>query len=249
MSATVSSSLASTALRTDLRAVLFDLDGTLVDSAPDLAGATNEMLAARGLAMLPLEHLRPMVGAGARGMMGLAFAVTPQDPRFEALRAEFFDRYEARLLRETRPFDGVAALLDGLAAAGLCWAIVTNKSERFALPLTAGLGLAQRAAAVIGGDTTPHTKPHPAPLLEAARRAGIVPQHCLYVGDDARDIAAGRAAGMQTVAVAWGYLGQGEPIEAWGADLIVDTPQQLLAHVISAAAIAPTASVAMEVSS
>lgn len=211
-----------------IKAVLFDLDGTLVDSAPDLAGATNEMRRERGLPDVSYEHLRPMVGAGARGMMGVAFGLTPLDERFEALKAEFFDRYEARLLQDTRLFDGVPALLEGLQAAGLGWGIVTNKSERFALPLTAGLGLQQRALAVIGGDTTPHTKPHPEPLFEAARRAGVAPEHCLYVGDDERDIMAGRAAGMQTVAVSWGYLGRGQPITAWGADVIVDTPQQLL---------------------
>lgn len=216
------------ALGAAVRAVLFDLDGTLVDSAPDLAGATNEMLLARGLPALPLDYLRPMVGAGARGMMGLAFQCTPQDPRFEALRAEFFDRYELRLLQQTQAFAGVPELLDALEANGLAWGIVTNKSERFALPLTAGLGLAVRAVAVIGGDTTPHTKPHPAPLLEAARRAGVAPEHCIYVGDDHRDILAGRAAGMQTVAVSWGYLGQGEAIEGWGADLIAHTPAELL---------------------
>lgn len=210
-----------------IKAVLFDLDGTLIDSAPDLAGATNEMLVERGLPAMPFERLRPMVGSGARGMMGVAFAVTPQDERFPALKSEFFDRYEARLLRETRPFDGVPELLERLAAAGLSWGIVTNKSERFALPLTRGLGL-HEAAAVIGGDTTPHTKPHPAPLLEAARRAGVLPAQCLYVGDDERDVVAGRAAGMQTVAVRWGYLGQGQPIDAWGAHAIVETPLQLL---------------------
>lgn len=216
------------ALGSAVRAVLFDLDGTLVDSAPDLAGATNEMLLARGLPALPVDYLRPMVGAGARGMMGLAFQCTPQDPRFEALKAEFFDRYELRLLQQTQAFAGVPELLDALEADGLAWGIVTNKSERFALPLTAGLGLAVRAAAVIGGDTTPHTKPHPAPLLEAARRAGVAPEHCVYVGDDHRDILAGRAAGMQTVAVSWGYLGQGEAIEDWGADLIAHAPAELL---------------------
>jgi phosphoglycolate phosphatase len=186
------------------------------------------MLLARGLPPLPLEQLRPMVGAGARGMMGLAFQATPQDECFAALKAEFFDRYEARLLRETRAFEGVPAMLDRLGAAGLPWGIVTNKSERFALPLSAGLGLAQQAAAVVGGDTTPHAKPHPAPLLEAARRAGIEPAHCVYVGDDERDITAGRAAGMQTVAVAWGYLGKGQPIQAWGADIVLSSPPELL---------------------
>jgi len=228
MSAVLKSTLPGS-LRGSIQVVLFDLDGTLVDSAPDLAGATNDMRRARGLPDLPFEHLRPMVGAGARGMMGVAFEVTPQDERFNALKAEFFDRYEARLLQDTRPFDGVPALLDGLQAAGLGWGIVTNKAERFALPLTTGLGLRQRAVAVIGGDTTPHTKPHPEPLFEAARRAGVAPAQCLYVGDDERDIMAGRAAGMQTVAVNWGYLGRGQAIEAWGADVIVESPQQLLA--------------------
>lgn len=211
-----------------VRAVLFDLDGTLVDSAPDLAGATNDMLAARGLPEVPFERLRPMVGAGARGMMGVAFGVTPQDEAFPALRTEFFDRYEARLLQATHPFDGVADLLTGLSAAGLRWGIVTNKIERFALPLARGMGWEGVASALIGGDTTAHSKPHPAPLLEAAKRSGVEPHHCIYVGDDARDIQAGKAAGMPTVAVRWGYLGQGEPIEAWGADVIFDRPAELL---------------------
>lgn len=234
MNAAVLHACETAGLNPPIRVVLFDLDGTLVDSAPDLAGATNEMLLARELPLLPLEQLRPMAGAGARGMMGLAFQVTPQDPPFEALKAEFFDRYEARLLRETRAFEGVEALLAGLESQGLGWGIVTNKSERFALPLTAGLGLDRRAAAVIGGDTTPHAKPHPEPLFEAARRAGVAPEHCIYVGDDHRDITAGRAAGMQTVAVSWGYLGRGEPIEAWGADAIARRPQDLLALVRAA---------------
>lgn len=231
--------------RAPLRAVLFDLDGTLVDSAPDLAGATNDMLRARGLPALALERLRPMVGAGARGMMGIAFGASPQDERFPALKAEFFDRYEARLLRETRPFDGVDRLLDGLVERGLPWGIVTNKSERFAFPLTQGLGWATAAAAVVGGDTTAHAKPHPEPLLEAARRVGVAPEHCLYVGDDARDIVAGRAAGMRTVAVRWGYLGEGEPIEVWGADRIVDDPAALL-HWLSQEFLLPQANSPLE---
>jgi phosphoglycolate phosphatase len=228
MSTVMSISPVGVPMRTTIRTVLFDLDGTLVDSAPDLAGATNEMLVARGLPEVPFERLRPMVGSGARGMMGVAFGVSPKEMSFPALRDEFFDRYEQRLLRATFPFDGVAEMLRSISDDGLSWGIVTNKSERFALPLTRGLGWEAQAAAVIGGDTTPHSKPHPAPLLEAARRAGVSPQECIYVGDDARDILAGRAAGMPTVAVRWGYLGDGEPIEAWGADIVVDAPSQLI---------------------
>ena len=228
MSAAMLNSPAGVGTRATIRTVLFDLDGTLVDSAPDLAGATNEMLVARGLPEVPFERLRPMVGAGARGMMGVAFGVSPKEMTFPALRDEFFDRYERRLLRTTRPFDGVAAMLQALSDDGLSWGIVTNKSERFALPLARGLGWSERAAAVVGGDTTPHSKPHPEPLLEAARRAGVAPGECVYVGDDARDVLAGRAAGMPTIAVRWGYLGDGEPIEAWGADVVLDAPSQLV---------------------
>lgn len=228
MSAAMLNSPPGVATRAAIRTVLFDLDGTLVDSAPDLAGATNEMLIARGLPEVPFERLRPMVGAGARGMMGVAFGVSPMEMTFPALRDEFFDRYERRLLRATRPFDGVAAMLQALSDDGLSWGIVTNKSERFALPLARGLGWSERAAAVVGGDTTPHSKPHPEPLLEAARRAGVAPGECVYVGDDARDVLAGRAAGMPTIAVRWGYLGDGEPIEAWGADVVLETPSQLV---------------------
>lgn len=228
MSTVLLNSPVNVPMRSAIRAVLFDLDGTLIDSAPDLAGATNDMLTARGLPEVPFERLRPMVGAGARGMMGVAFGVAPGEPLFPSLRDEFFDRYEQRLLRETAPFDGIATMLQSLEDDGLKWGIVTNKSERFALPLARGLGWSSQAAAVIGGDTTPHAKPHPEPLLEAARRAGVDPRACVYVGDDARDILAGRAAGMATVAVRWGYLGDGEAIEAWGADVVLDSPAELL---------------------
>ncbi len=209
-------------------AVLFDLDGTLIDSAPDLAGAGNEMRAARGLPELPFARFRPMVGAGARGMLGVALDVTPDDAEFDALRVEFLARYEARMTRETRVFDDVAPLLARLDALATPWGIVTNKVERFTHPVVKALGLDARARAVVGGDTTPHAKPHPAPLLEAARRMGVSAGGCVYVGDDLRDVQAGRAAGMRTVAVAWGYLGEGEPITAWGADHVIEEPAQLL---------------------
>lgn len=209
-------------------AVLFDLDGTLVDSAPDLAGAANDLRAAHGLPPLPFGELRPMVGTGARGMVGTAFGVAPGDPRFEPLRDDFLARYERRLLQETRVFEAMQPLLAALESRQQPWGIVTNKALRFAEPLVQGLELHRRAAVLIGGDSTPHAKPHPAPLLEAARRLAVEPARCLYVGDDHRDVIAGRAAGMATVAAGWGYLGKGEAIDAWGADLVASDPVALL---------------------
>ena len=211
-----------------IRCVLFDLDGTLIDSAPDLAGAANAMRVARGLPELPYERLRPMVGAGARGMVGAAFGTAPGDAGFEALRDEFLQRYADGLLQRTAVFEAMVPVLQALECAALCWGIVTNKHERFTLPVVQGLGLQERAAALICGDTTAHAKPHPEPLLEAARRAGVAPQACVYVGDDLRDVQAGRAAGMATLAAAWGYLGEREPIHEWGADAVIENPPELL---------------------
>lgn len=212
--------------RRPIRAVLFDLDGTLIDSAPDLAGAANDLREAHGLPPLPYAQLRPMVGAGARGMVGVAFGLRPGDDGFDAKRAAFLDHYETRMLRDTQVFDAVAPMLAALEAAGLPWGIVTNKHERFATPVVAGVGL--RAAALVCGDTTPHAKPHPEPLFEGARRLGVDPAHCVYVGDDLRDVQAGRAAGMAVLAAAWGYLGDGESVEQWGADAVIDAPIGLL---------------------
>ena len=211
-----------------VRAVLFDLDGTLIDSAPDLAGTGNDMRVARGLPVLPLEHFRPMVGSGARGMVDRALGIHPHDASFAELRDEFLDRYEARMTRETCVFPALMPILAALQHHGLPWGIVTNKASRFSVPLVRALAHLAGAATLICGDTTPHAKPHPAPLLEAARRVGVEPAGCIYVGDDLRDVQAGRAAGMSTIAVRWGYLGAGEPIEAWGADRILDSPAELL---------------------
>ena len=211
-----------------VRAVLFDLDGTLIDSAPDLAGAGNDMRAARGLPMLPLAHFRPMVGSGARGMLGRALQVQPDHPDFEALRDEFLQRYEARMTRETQVFAAMRPVLAALRDAGRPWGIVTNKATRFSAPLVRALGLLDEAATLICGDTTPHSKPHPAPLLEAARRLGVEAARCVYVGDDPRDMQAGRAAGMSTLAAAWGYLGTGSPPEDWPADAVLADAGELL---------------------
>lgn len=217
-----------------VRAVLFDLDGTLVDSAPDLAGAANDMRLSRGLPALPYVAFRPLVGSGARGMMGAAFDVAPGELGFADLRDEFLDRYEQRMTQESRVFADIWASLAELDAMGCPWGIVTNKAMRFSDPLVRALQLYARASVLIAGDTTPHAKPHPAPLIEAARRIGVEPRDCAYVGDDLRDVLAGRAAGMTTVAVRWGYLGVGEPIESWGADHIADSPADVLKHLTMA---------------
>ncbi len=215
-------------MKGSLQAMLFDLDGTLVDSAPDLAGACNEMRIDRGLAPLPYARLRRMVGSGARGMIGTSFGLTPESPGYVELRDEFLDRYEARMTRETRVFEEMLQVLDRLERERLPWGIVTNKATRFSEPIVRALGLFPQAATLVCGDTTPHAKPHPEPLLEAARRIGVAASSCVYVGDDLRDVEAGRSAGMTTVAVRWGYLGAAEPIDAWGADHIVQTPADLL---------------------
>ncbi|MGR6799148.1 HAD family hydrolase [Sphaerotilus sulfidivorans] len=211
-----------------VHAVLFDLDGTLVDSALDLGGAGNDLRERRGLPPLPLEVFRPLTGTGARGMLRVALGTTPEDADFEALKDEYLAIYATRLTRLTRVFDAMAPVLDALDAAALPWGIVTNKHSRFAEPVVAGTGLATRSRVLVCGDTTARAKPFPDPLLEAARRLAVDPAHCLYVGDDLRDIQAGQAAGMGTVAAAWGYLGDGEPIEAWGADHLARTPAELL---------------------
>ena len=209
-------------------AVLFDLDGTLIDSAPDLGAAADQMRTERGLPSLPLARYRPMAGAGARGMLGVAFGITPEAPEFPELREEFFVKYEARMLRNTLVFDGVAELVEALKAAGLEWGVVTNKSERFTVPLTRALALFESARAIVSGDTTPHAKPHPEPLFEAARRLGVAPARCMYVGDDERDILAGRAAGMRTVAATYGYMGEQAEVARWDADAAIASPMELL---------------------
>ena len=215
-------------MRARVAAVLFDLDGTLADSAPGLADAANDMRLARGLAPLPYEALRPGAGSGARGMVSTAFGLRPGDTGYDALRDEFLQRYETRMLEKARLFDGVQTLLQQISDSGLYWGIVTNKASRLAQPMARALGLAPQHNALVCGDTTAHTKPHPAPVLEAARRLGIAPTACTYVGDDHRDMLAGRAAGMGVVAASWGYLGHGADVAQWGADAVLAHPLALL---------------------
>ena len=213
---------------THVKAVLFDLDGTLIDSAPDLGAAADKMRIDRGMPSLPLNAYRHMAGAGARGMLGIAFGMTPDSMGFAEMREEFFRNYEQCMTHRTYAFDGVSDLISTLESASLAWGVVTNKSMRFTDPLTRQMPLFANAAAVVSGDSTPHSKPHPAPLLEAARRMQIAPEHCIYVGDDERDIQAGLAAGMKTVAARYGYLGSKADTSHWGADAHINSPIELL---------------------
>ena len=218
----------SSGLASPYKGVFFDLDGTLADTAPDLVAAANQLLVTRNLPPKQYEVLRPCASAGARGLIGGAFGIGTDHPDFIPLRDEFFANYEKALLVNSVLFEGVDYLLEQLDSANLPWGIVTNKSERFTHPLTEQMGLRQRAVSTISGDTTPHSKPHPEPILHAARVANIDPSKSVYVGDDIRDIVAGKAAGMKTIAAAYGYCGCKEPPEAWDADYLVRHPKELL---------------------
>jgi phosphoglycolate phosphatase len=212
--------------------VLFDLDGTLADTAPDLANAVNKMRQDRGLPLTPYELLRPMASAGARGLIGVAFGIQPIDPDFEAMRTEFLANYEAQIADQTILFEDIVALLAKIESNDQHWGIVTNKPLRYTDALLPLIGLAH-AACSISGDTTPHAKPHPEPLFEAARRLQLTPEQCWYVGDDLRDIQAGKAAGMATIAAGWGYCGMSEPAN-WDADFIAGSPREII-ELLSAA--------------
>ena len=207
-------------------AVLFDLDGTFADTAPDLGRAINIMRQSRGLTPVPLTATRCVTSLGACGLLDVGFGITPAHDDYPAMREEFLTIYENNLCCDTVLFPGMAELVDRLERRQIVWGIVTNKAERFALPLLQQLGYATRAACIIGGDTTGHLKPHPAPLLAAAKIINMAAQSCIYVGDDERDIQAGRAAGMRTVAVRFGYLNGSSP-EQWAADHIVSTPLEI----------------------
>ena len=208
-------------------AVLFDLDGTLADTAPDLCGAVNILLSEEGRPQQPFSSLRPYTSQGVRGLLGKGFGIDASHREYDRLAARFLEIYADRLCDLSRLFDGIPELLDTLESHGIAWGIVTNKRARYTDPLVAALGLTPRTRCVVSGDTTAEAKPSPLPILHACRILRCVPQRTLYVGDDRRDIVAGLAAGSRTAAVSYGYLGDSGPIETWGADFIAHHPASL----------------------
>lgn len=225
--------------RVSIRTVLFDLDGTLADTAPDIARALNALRAEQGLGPLPDAVIRPVVSHGSSALVSLGLGAAAQDPHFDALRERFLALYAARLAVDTRLFPGMAALLCALEEQGRRWGVVTNKPAWLTEPLIEALGLAQRAACTVSGDSTRYRKPHPAPLLLACRDCAATPPQCLYVGDHRRDIEAGRNAGMHTLVALFGYLGTDDAPGAWGADGMVDSPAGIMDWIAAAEAGGP----------
>ena len=208
--------------------MLFDLDGTFADTAPDLGRALNRLRAEHGLEPLPIGIIRAHASSGARGLLKAGFGLTPESEGYEALRDRFLDLYAENLCVDTRLFDGVPELLSKVEARDLPWGIVTNKAKRFTEPLLRSLAVGHRAACVVSGDSTPHIKPHPAPLQLAATLLSLAPAECVYVGDDLRDVQAARAAGMRFAAAGWGYLGDGADPRTWEADAVLADPRDML---------------------
>ena len=211
----------------DIRAVLFDLDGTLVDTAPDLGYALNLQRGRHGLPPLADAVIRPQASHGARGLLGVGFDLHPDDPHYGIMREEFLQIYSENICRRSLPFPGILELLDALEAKNLAWGVVTNKPARFTEPLLSILDLAERASCIVSGDTCPQCKPHPAPMLVAAELCETEPAQCLYVGDAARDIEAANAAGMPALAAAWGYFDSSDRPETWGAHAIIHAPSAI----------------------
>lgn len=214
-----------------IEAILFDLDGTVADTAPDLGHALNRQRIARGLPPLPISLIRTQASAGSRGLLNLGFNLKPGDSDYETMRDEFLHFYAKRLCHDTRLFPGMTDVLDRLDANHLPWGIVTNKPARFTQPLMHALELHQRAACIISGDDTTNTKPHPEPLLTACRQIDVTPQNCIYLGDDIRDVKASLAAGIKPIVALYGYLGNDTPPESWGADYLIEHPEDLLNYI------------------
>lgn len=208
--------------------VFFDLDGTLVDTAPDLAYALNQVLQQEGRAPLPYPPIRAVASHGSAGLLRLAFGITSDHPEYDALQQRFLQIYQANLTRQSRLFDGMQAVIDKVAELGKRWGVITNKPAFLTDPLMAGLQLDRLAACIVSGDTTPQSKPHPAPMLHACGLLTIAPAQCVYIGDAERDIVAGRHAGMHTIAAKYGYLGGDDQPENWQADAMINHPEELL---------------------
>lgn len=211
-----------------IRTVLFDLDGTLLDTAPDLAYALNRLLEEQRREPLPYEQIRPKVSHGGKALVKLGFALDPGDARFALLRQRLLNIYRANIARETRLFPGMDTVLTTIERQGLNWGVVTNKPAWLTDPLLDALDLTTRAACIVSGDTTGNSKPHPEPMLHACQRAGSRPQQALYIGDAPRDIEAGRNAGVRTIVALFGYLEPHDRPETWGADGSIGRPEDLL---------------------
>lgn len=210
-----------------LKTVLFDLDGTLADTAPDLADALNAVLLNNGKNALPFEQIRPVVSHGGMALVSLGFGIEPEHPEFESLRQQLLQLYAGNIANKTRLFPGMAELLNSIESAGLNWGVVTNKPAWLTDPLLDALQLSQRAVSIVSGDTLAERKPHPSPLLYACEQAGSQGFECVYVGDAERDIVAGHKAGMQTIVALFGYIGTEDRPDTWGADILLESPQEI----------------------
>lgn len=214
-----------------IKAVLFDFDGTIADTAPDLGRALNRQRIARDKPPLSIDLIRTVASAGARGLLGLGFDLKPEDPDYQAMCEEFLAFYTEQLCEDSCLFPGISELLQLLDDRDIPWGIVTNKPSRFTLPLARFFGLYDRAACIVSGDDTPYSKPHPEPLLVACRQIDAEPAQCVYLGDDIRDVQASLAAGVKPVVARYGYLGNSAPPETWGASGLIDHPNELLRYV------------------
>lgn len=213
-----------------IQAVLFDLDGTFADTAPDLAAALNHVRASRNMPPLPLEVLRPQASHGSAGLLKTGMNVTPDAPDFPALRDIFLTYYSEHICVHTRLFEGMAELIDALEQRDIAWGIVTNKPHRFTLPLMQALGMASRASCLISGDTCANAKPHPEPMRKACEIISVAPEHCLYLGDDKRDMDAANAVHMRGIIAKYGYVSDDVSIENWKAQGSVNKPMELLSY-------------------
>lgn len=215
-------------MKNRIQTVLFDLDGTLLDTAPDLANALNAVLEMNGRSPLPFAQIRPVVSHGGRALVELGFNLEPHDPGFEPVRKQLLDYYQEHIAEETTLFPGMDQVLKFIEQHGLNWGVVTNKPGWLTRPLMDALKLSRRAAGIVSGDTLNERKPHPAPLLHACDIIGTRPEHCLYVGDARRDIEAGHNAGMPTLVAMFGYLLEEDEPETWGANALIHHPSEIL---------------------